>query len=182
MSVENFESLPPFFNRIASLISCIVNNWLPPRQLLTYWRIPSLDSLGQHFCIKVGLNSYKLPILGVYRQCPKMPRNWWNTYVPSLISSILTSQAFRIQICGAIEQLSPMVLWDMLYLKMSRFLSLVYKQEIFDYFMWMSPWRSGSMQVSHAEGPWFQSRSSSFFFFCNIFLLHKSLVFSFKFM
>ena len=60
------------------------------------------------------------------------------TYVSSLISPILTSQTFRIQICGAIEQLSPMVLWDMLYLKMSRFLSLVYKQEIFDYFMWMS--------------------------------------------
>ena len=117
-----------------------------------------------------------------------IPNVWWGgnchhcTYVSSLISPILTSQTFRIQICGAIEQLSPMVLWDMLYLKMSRFLSLVYKQEIFDYFMWMSPWRSGSMQVSHAEGPWFQSRSSSFFFFCNIFLLHKSLVFSFKFM
>ena len=79
----------------------------------------------------------------------------------------MTSQAFRIQICGAIEQLNPMVLWDMLYLKMSRFLSLLYKQEIFYYFMWMSPWRSGSMQVSHTEGPWFQSRSSSFlnFFF-----------------
>ena len=84
----------------------------------------------------------------------------------------MTSQAFRIQICGAIEQLNPMVLWDMLYLKMSRFLSLLYKQEIFYYFMWMSPWRSGSMQVSHTEGPWFQSRSSSFlkfFFFRNIF-------------
>ena len=84
----------------------------------------------------------------------------------------MTSQAFRIQICGGIEQLNPMVLWDMLYLKMSRFLSLLYKQEIFYYYMWMSLWHSGSMQVSHIEGPWFQSRSSSFlifFFFRNIF-------------
>ena len=100
------------------------------------------------------------------------------TYVSSLISPILASQTFRIQICGAIEQLNPMVLWDMLYLKMSRFLSLLYKQEIFYYFMWMSPWRSGSMQVSHTEGPWFQSRSSSFF---NFFFLQKYLFFNFSY-
>ena len=109
----------------------------------------------------------------------KMVSSWYSiTYVLSLISPILSSQTFRIQICGAIEQLSPMVLWDMLYLKMSRFLSLVYKQEIFDHFMWMSLWRSGSMQVSHTEGPWFQSRSSSFL---NFFFLQKYLFFNFSY-
>ena len=96
----------------------------------------------------------------------------FRTYVSSLISPILTSQIFRKQFWGALSELYHTTLWEMLYLKMSRFVSLLYKQEFFYYFMWMSPWRSGSMQVSHTEGPWFQSRSSSFlkiFFFRNIF-------------
>ena len=106
------------------------------------------------------------PTLSFYKvSCP-------GTYVSSLISSILTSQIFRKQFWGALSELYHTTLWEMLYLKMSWFVSLLYKQEFFYYFMWMSPWRIGSMQVSHTEGPWFQSRSSSFlnfFFFRNIF-------------
>ena len=102
----------------------------------------------------------------------------WDTYVSSLISSILTSQIFRKQFWWALSELYHTTLWEMLYLKMSRFVSLLYKQEFFYYFMWMSPWRSGSMQVSHAEGPWFQSRSSSFFKF---FFLQKYLFFNFSY-
>ena len=149
--------------------------------------------LNNNFCLADGYSNSQIVSI-----CPPLSEvyhfgqtNWRNflmmtniiciflpTYVSSLISSILTSQIFRKQFWGALSELYHTTLWEMLYLKMSRFVSLLYKQEFFYYFMWMSPWRSGSMQVSHAEGPWFQSRSSSFFKF---FFLQKYLFFNFSY-